>query len=172
MFSIPEIAGWWILPLGAEAFLLALEAVVTAAQGMKHGWFYAHKGDAHDDVPEWFLDRFELHYVDRRLMWVMYALLIAAGCDVVRVLLAQSVARPVFQGFINVGAGKSFISEEKSTYGEKVAGEWRRVAKSRWRGKWRVPKAALALLTLVLYAPLARLLLEALSLESVLAFLS
>jgi hypothetical protein len=170
MFQIPELLGWWALPLGAEVVLLVLLAVVLVAQGAKHGWFYSfRKCGQKGSTPEWFP---ELHWTDRRMMWAMYALLSLAGCDVVRVLLAQSVARPGFQALIGLGAtGKPF--EEQATYRERhlLGGTWQTIEKG-FIGRERLWLAAVNAVLLVGYAPFARWALSALSLDALLRILS
>lgn len=192
MLQLPDLLTLWHLPLGAEIAALALLMAYLVGQGAKHGYHYAKTdllsrtahvltgctfgGDG--DLPwarrkaarnqtkrqRWMLSNLELHFTDRRLEGTLYVLLAVMGCDLVRILCAQTLARPVFQGLINWGAGLPFVNpDESGSYGVRRGGEWYRIRKFPGTGYWRLVKAALGALGLF-YEPVLRFLWNLISL--------
>lgn len=122
-----SIGFWYSQPVGAETILLVLLALLIVLSASKHAYHYAFKRRAYikpdmkrldpDARVDFVLNHFELHRTQRWYEFLLFGMLILAGCDPFRVLGAQFIARVPFQGLINWSVGKPFVDkDEPKTY--------------------------------------------------------
>lgn len=141
--------------------ILLILSIVT--NGIEHGHIYTRENDKSDDHP--IFSTLRIHVVDVVQEWSYYGLAILTGANPIALLGASMLARPAFQGFINLGVGKPFVWEEEPDTFEVWIGGWNVYERPKFiRGKGRLVKASLGALVLLLYVPISRGVLYLLSL--------
>lgn len=104
------------LPVFTEIMLLIALFLGIILTGTKHAYHYALRSNnalTLNRRQQFVIGRLELHSTQVWYEFSLFALLILAGVDPLKVIGVQFLARVPFQGVINWGVGKPFIDKNE-----------------------------------------------------------